>query len=178
LFLYLTFSILILATFCDIMLLTQYVHNFLTNGQKQAYDFMQIIQYILLYEKIDNTRHVWHAIEVKDMHRINYDLCVYNATFNNNSVILWRSVLLVEETRENHQPVTSQWQTLSHNVVKGQYICHCVTVVTLSHNVVKGQYICHCVTVVTLSHNVVKGQYICHCVTVVLCSHDKVCVDT
>jgi hypothetical protein len=25
---------------------------------------------------------------------------VYNATFNNISVILWRSVLLVEETRE------------------------------------------------------------------------------
>ena len=44
---------------------------------------------------------------------------VYNATFNNISVILWRSVLLVEETagpRENHQPVASPWQTLSHNV--------------------------------------------------------------
>jgi hypothetical protein len=34
--------------------------------------------------------------------------------------ISWRSVLLVEETRvpgENHRPVVSQWQTLSHNVV-------------------------------------------------------------
>ena len=33
---------------------------------------------------------------------------------------LWQSVLLVEETRvpgENHQPVASHWQTLSHNVV-------------------------------------------------------------
>jgi hypothetical protein len=33
---------------------------------------------------------------------------VFNATFNNISVILWRSVLLVEETgvpRENHRPV-------------------------------------------------------------------------
>jgi len=42
-----------------------------------------------------------------------------NATFNNIYVILWRSVLLVEETGvpgENHQPVTSHWQTLSHNV--------------------------------------------------------------
>jgi len=32
---------------------------------------------------------------------------VYNATFNNISVLLWRSVLLVEETGvpgENHQP--------------------------------------------------------------------------
>ena len=40
-----------------------------------------------------------------------------NATFNNISVISWRSVLLVEETgipRENH------WQTLSHNVVSSK----------------------------------------------------------
>ena len=39
---------------------------------------------------------------------------VFNATFNNISVISWRSVLLVEETRvpgENH------WHTVSHNVV-------------------------------------------------------------
>jgi hypothetical protein len=45
---------------------------------------------------------------------------MFNTTFNNISVIMWRSVLLMEETRvprENHQPVASQWQTLSHNVV-------------------------------------------------------------
>jgi hypothetical protein len=40
---------------------------------------------------------------------------VFNATFNNISVISWWSVLLVEETRENHWPVASHWQTLSHN---------------------------------------------------------------
>jgi hypothetical protein len=37
-------------------------------------------------------------------------LLVLNATFNNNSVISWRSVLLVEETAvpgENHRPVGS-----------------------------------------------------------------------
>jgi len=42
---------------------------------------------------------------------------VFNATFNNISVISWRSVLLVEETEgpaENHRPVTSHWQTLSY----------------------------------------------------------------
>ena len=47
-------------------------------------------------------------------------LMVFNATFNNISVISWRSVLLVEETGgpgENHRPVASHWQTLSHNVV-------------------------------------------------------------
>jgi hypothetical protein len=34
---------------------------------------------------------------------------VFNATFNNISVILWRSVLLVEESgvpKENHRPAT------------------------------------------------------------------------
>jgi hypothetical protein len=42
---------------------------------------------------------------------------VFNATFNNISVISWRSVLLVEETGENHRPAASDWQTVSHNVV-------------------------------------------------------------
>jgi hypothetical protein len=47
-------------------------------------------------------------------------LMVFNATFNNISVISWRWVLLFEETGcpgENHRPVASHWQTLSHNVV-------------------------------------------------------------
>ena len=45
---------------------------------------------------------------------------VVNATFNNISVISWRSVLLVDETGvsgENHRSVASHWQILSHNVV-------------------------------------------------------------
>jgi hypothetical protein len=45
---------------------------------------------------------------------------VLNTTFNNISFIPWQSVLLVEETGvpgENHRPVASHWQTLSHNVV-------------------------------------------------------------
>ena len=45
---------------------------------------------------------------------------MFNATFNNISVISWRSVLLMEETgvlTENHRSVASHWQTLSHNVV-------------------------------------------------------------
>ena len=36
---------------------------------------------------------------------------VFNATFNNISIISWRSVLLMEEGRvpgENHRPATSQ----------------------------------------------------------------------
>jgi hypothetical protein len=45
---------------------------------------------------------------------------VFNAGFNNISLVSWRSVLLVEETGvpgENHGPVASHCQTLSHNVV-------------------------------------------------------------
>ena len=45
---------------------------------------------------------------------------VFNTTFNNISVISWRSVLLLEETRvpgENYQPAACDWRTLSHNVV-------------------------------------------------------------
>ena len=42
---------------------------------------------------------------------------VFKATFNNISIISWRSFLLVEETggpEENHRPAASHWQTLSH----------------------------------------------------------------
>jgi hypothetical protein len=45
---------------------------------------------------------------------------VFNATFNNISVISSRSVLLLGETGvpgENHRPAASHWQTLSDNVV-------------------------------------------------------------
>ena len=59
-----------------------------------------------------------------DCHWKSVYLMVFNATFNNISVIhvSWRSDSLVEETGgpgENHRPVASHWQTLSHtcNVV-------------------------------------------------------------
>jgi hypothetical protein len=51
---------------------------------------------------------------------------VLNTTFYNISVMSWWSVLLMEETGENHRPVASHWQTLSHNVVlnapRGPYL--------------------------------------------------------
>ena len=53
-------------------------------------------------------------------------LMVFNATFNNISIISWQQVLLVEETGvpgENHRPVGSHWQTWSHNVVSSTP-CH------------------------------------------------------
>ena len=43
----------------------------------------------------------------------------FNATYNKILVVLWRLVLLVEETGvrgENHRPVESHWLTLLHNV--------------------------------------------------------------
>ena len=57
---------------------------------------------------------------------------VFNATFNNISVILWRSVLLMEETGgpgEKHRPVASHRQTLSHDVV------HLALIEIRTHNV-------------------------------------------
>jgi len=56
---------------------------------------------------------LWIHVPVLDLM---FCLMVFNATFNNISVISWWSVLLVEETGENHRPVASYWQTLSHNV--------------------------------------------------------------
>ena len=50
---------------------------------------------------------------------------MYNATFNNISVISWQSILLVKETEvsvENHQPVASHWQYIKQQVVNGQLI--------------------------------------------------------
>jgi hypothetical protein len=52
--------------------------------------------------------------------RFRGSVMVLNATSNNILAISCQSVLLVEETgvhRENHRPVTSHWQILSHNVV-------------------------------------------------------------
>jgi len=44
-----------------------------------------------------------------------FRVMVFNTTFNNSSVICWRSV-----PGENRPPVASHWQTLSHNVVSNK----------------------------------------------------------
>jgi hypothetical protein len=59
-------------------------------------------------------------------------LMVFNATFNNISVISWRSILLVKEIGgpgENNRSVASRWQTLSHNVV------HLALIEVRTHNI-------------------------------------------
>ena len=59
------------------------------------------------------------SIEVTHRHRSKLGMggggggMVFNANFNNISVISWRSVLLVKETGENYRPVASHWSTNS-----------------------------------------------------------------
>ena len=72
-------------------------------------------------KNINNISHCWNRSKVQSKnHRKRVRIMVVNANFNNISIISWRTVLLVGKTGvpgENHRPVTSHWQTLSHNVV-------------------------------------------------------------
>jgi len=68
---------------------------------------------------------------------------LFNATFNNITVISWRSVLLVEETGvpgENHLHAASHWQTLSHRVVSSTFRLSELTALV----VIGTDYICSC----------------------------------
>jgi len=66
---------------------------------------------------------------------------MFNATFNNISVISVQSVLLMEKTRvprENHRPGSTHWQTLLHNVSSTPIYCTITTMTPpppLLHNV-------------------------------------------
>ena len=80
------------------------------------------LNYVLSSILADQQRKEEKYTHSKRQHKITKEIRVtiiaFNATFNNISVISWRSVLLVEETRvsgENHRPVASYWQTISHN---------------------------------------------------------------
>jgi hypothetical protein len=86
---------------------------------------------------------------------------VFNATFNYNSVISWRSILLVEESGENHWPVANQWlstrrltlveeelQTFFRHPSHPQFsldLCFftfCFPILIFSHNIVWSLIIC------------------------------------
>jgi len=64
------------------------------------------IEYLLKVKNFINTMYIY----LLHKFRVSIRVMVFNATFNNISVILWQSVLLVEEAeelRENHQPASS-----------------------------------------------------------------------
>jgi len=73
-----------------------------------AYDYIIFIFLIVISGKCLTTLHLSELMKIyKGLDGLGF---VYGATFNNISVISWRSVLLVEETRvpgENHRPVAS-----------------------------------------------------------------------
>ena len=58
---------------------------------------------------------VWYGKDIYYWEKVR--VMVFNITFNNISVISWRSILLMEKTGENHRHAASHWWTLSHNVV-------------------------------------------------------------
>ena len=65
-------------------------------------------------------KNTYHSCKVSVSNKQTKHICsmVFNATFNNISVILWRSVLLVEETGGPGENNTCRKSlTLSHNVV-------------------------------------------------------------
>ena len=65
--------------------------NFMVYGETGRYSIYINTKLRILY--------FWNIVTVMIM--------VFNATFNNISVISWWSVLLVEDTGENHQPAVN-----------------------------------------------------------------------
>jgi hypothetical protein len=54
------------------------------------------------------------CVPIENINKFQWNVClmVFSTTFNNIAVILWQSVLLVEETGgpgENHRPISSHW---------------------------------------------------------------------
>jgi hypothetical protein len=71
--------------------------------QKNILDITKMLQCLILKACI---QHVYsHVYEYNEI-----------LIFSNISAIIWRSVLLVEETGENHPNAACHWQTLSHNI--------------------------------------------------------------
>ena len=95
---------------------------FLKVVQNKLYTCRTIFQFQNTLEKVWNLKfhcnlQYLHAHCIMVILKVWFRFVVFNATFNNISV------LLVEETRENHRPVASHWQTLSHNVLSSTP-CH------------------------------------------------------
>jgi SUMO ligase MMS21 Smc5/6 complex component len=85
---------------------------------RQVGGFLQVLQFpspiklTAIYYNIisENIKSINNSINKSCLICLFACLVVFNATFNNISVILWQSVLLVKETGgpgENHRPVAS-----------------------------------------------------------------------
>ena len=89
-----------------------------------------------------------------------FKFMLLNATFNNISVILWWSILLMEETgipRENNWPVASHWQTSSHNVASstpGLKLTTLVVIDTDYAGIYKSNY--HTIMTTTTAHLIIN----------------------
>jgi hypothetical protein len=82
-------------------------------------DLNEISRRCWIFDKTRMTQ-VSNTIVVKILIFISFWVCqqcrimVFNATLDNISVISWWSVLLVEDTGENHRPVVTHLETWSH----------------------------------------------------------------
>jgi hypothetical protein len=78
--------------------------------------FLRLTFYLMhCYKLVFVQWHLYIAVSEYNNIHTGVRIMVFNATFNYISVLLWQSVLLVEETGvpgENHRPVTSHWQTI------------------------------------------------------------------
>ena len=101
-----------------------------------------------------------------------------NATFNNISVVSWRSVLLAEETGENHRPAASHWQTLSHKVASSttRHVCDMNWLVIGTDCTSSCKSNCHMITTTTAPQLVFKAcsfwpvHYVCRQLVLKYCS--------
>jgi hypothetical protein len=69
---------------------------------------------IVVFTLIDNFQYQHQFIDTENIAHQDKTFMVFNATFKNILVILWWSILLVEEIRvpgENHRPVASRRKT-------------------------------------------------------------------
>ena len=87
-----------------------------TNCYIQLLIWLQFTQYFIHSKHTDNV--LKEIIKYNSFYRKGFGFvglwCLAPLSFNNISVISWRSAVLVEETGEKHRPTASHWQTLSH----------------------------------------------------------------
>ena len=95
--------------------LTALIHTVKDIACNHGY-FQTWLKCLAILSKIVGPIYFNHTRTKKSSRTLYYWFIVFNTTFNNISVVSWRSVLLVEETRvhrENDGPARSHWPLLS-----------------------------------------------------------------